>query len=233
MRENIDNIPSVLIGAFAAFWETVLGFLPNVLATLLVLVLGLLLAKVSKLLVDRLLGLFKFDLLIERTGLESYIAGSDYKVTIANLISGTIYWLIILMTITSIADLLHLQVISDLFERAVLYLPNIILALIILIFGTIFSRIVNRYVFNNLKKLSMDYALTLSIVAEIIIQVFIWFLALEQLQVNTVLLLIVLISVFGSLALACGLAFGFAGRELASELLTKARSKIEGGLDDD
>ena len=233
MGENIDNIPSVILGAFTAFWETVLGFLPNVIATVLLAVLGLILAKVSKIAVDRLLSLFKFDSLVEKTGLESYIAASDYNIRISNVISGTIYWLIILMTVTSIADLLHLEVISDLFERIVLYLPNIILAMVILIVGTIFSRIVNRYVFNNLKGFDMDLALTLAVVSEVVVQIFVWFLALEQLHVNTTLLLIVLSAVFGSMALACALAFGIAGQEVAREMINRARSKIEGGLDED
>lgn len=233
MGENIDNIPSVVLGAFAAFWETILGFLPNVLATLLLAILGLFLAKISKIAVDRMLGFFKFDNLVERTGLESYIAASDYDVKISNVISGTIYWLIILMTVTSIADLLHLEVISDLFERIVLYLPNIILAMVILIVGTIFSRIVNRYVFNNLKDLTMDLALTMAVVAEVIVQIFVWFLALEQLRVNTTLLLIVLSAVLGSIALACALAFGLAGQEIARDMISRVRSKIESGLDED
>ncbi len=233
MGQNIDTIPSVILGAFAAFWETILGFLPNIIATLLLAILGLFLAKVSKIAVDRLLGLFKFDRLVERTGLESYIAASDYDVKISNVISGTIYWLIILMTVTSIADLLHLEVISDLFERIVIYLPNIILATVILIVGTIFSRIVNRYVFNNLKEVAMDFALTLAVVAEVVVQVFVWFLALEQLHVNTTLLLIVMSAILGSIALACALAFGLAGQEIAREMLQGARKKIESGLDED
>ena len=233
MGQNIDKIPSVIIGAFAAFWETVLGFLPNVIATFLVAILGLVLAKVSKITVDRILSLFKFDSLVEKTGLESYIAASDYDIRISNVISGTIYWLIILMTVTSIADLLHLEVISELFERIVIYLPNIILAMVILIIGTIFSRIVNRYMFNSLKEFDMDMALSVAVVAEVIVQIFVWFLALEQLHVNTTLLLIVLSALLGSIALACALAFGLAGQDVAKEMINKARNRIEGGLDED
>ena len=233
MSENITTLSSVLLGAFATFWETILGFMPNVLATVVVLILGLMLAKFSKIIVERLLKLFKFDLLVQKAGLEAYVVDSGYDFKFTRLISGTIYWLIILLTITSIAELLHLKVISDLFERVVLYLPNIIAAFAILIFGTIFSRIGNRYVFNSLKNTSMDIALALGVVAEVVIQIFVWFLALEQLQVNTLLLLIVLSTVFGAIAFACAIAFGFAGQDLARDLLAKARNKIEKGIDSD
>lgn len=233
MEPQLDAFTSALIRALAAFWEKILGFMPNLLATFLVLIMGLFLAKFSKIVVERLLALFRFEALVQKTGLESYIAASGYKVTFSDLISGTIYWLVILMTITSIADLLHLEIISDLFERIVIYLPNVILAVIILIFGTIFSRIVNRYVFNTMKERAMDLALTLGIVAEIIVQVFVWFLALEQLQINTVLLLIVLCATFAFLALAGGIAFGFAGQKLAGEMLEKLRSKVERGIDEE
>lgn len=233
MNERVDTLSSVLIGAFAAFWETILGFMPNLLATFLVLAMGLFLAKFSKIVVDRLLKLFRFEALVQKTGLETYIASSGYDITFSNLISGTVYWLVILMTVTSIADLLHLEIISDLFERIVIYLPNVILAVVILILGTIFSRIVNRYVFNNLKERAMDLALSLGITAEVIVLIFTWFLALEQLQINTVLLLIVLTAVLSFLTLAGGIAFGLSGQKFATELLNKMRAKIEGGINEE
>lgn len=233
MTEQINTLSSVLLGAFSTFWETILGFMPNVLATFLVLAMGLFLAKFSKIVVERLLHLLRFDTLVQKTGLEDYLVAAEYDVTFSRLISGTIYWLVILLTVTSMADLLHLQIISDLFERIVLYLPNVILAVVILVFGTIFSRIVNRYVFNNLKERAMDLALSLAIVAEVIVQIFVWFLALEQLKVNTVLLLIVFSSVLGFLMLAGALAFGLAGQALARDLLEKARTKIEGGIEEE
>ena len=209
-----------------------MGFLPNIIATILVLVLGLVLAKFAKIVVERLLTLLHFDQLVQKTGLESYMRGSDYRANFTKMISGTVYWLIILITITSIADLLKLHAISDLFQRLVLYLPNIILAIIILIVGTILARIVNRYVFNSLREAAMDLALGIAIFAEIIVQVFTWFLALEQLQINTVLLTIVLGLAFGGIALAFALAFGLAGQQLAADMLSKARRKIEGGIED-
>ncbi|MBF2734785.1 MAG: hypothetical protein ISN26_01640 [Betaproteobacteria bacterium AqS2] len=226
------EITSIILSSFAAFWETVLGFLPKVIATFLILVVGILLAKAARIVVSRLLQLFRFDQLVEKTGLESYIIGSDYNIRFSGLISGTIYWLIILMMITSIAELLGLQVISDLFEKVVLYLPNIILAMVILIIGTIFSRIVNRYVFNNLKELSMDFALKVALVAEVVVQVFVWFLALEQLQVNTILLLVLFSCLMGAAALAAALAFGLAGKDLAAEILVRSRRGIESGIEE-
>lgn len=228
-----QDIPSVVFGAFATFWENLLGFLPNIIGVVAVMVVGPILAKVAKIVVERLLTLLHFDKLVAMTGLESYMRGSGYKVNFTTLISWTIYWLIILMAITAIADLLKLHVISSLFQRFVLYMPNIIVAIIILIVGTILSRIVNRYVFNSLKDASIDFALGVAIFVEIIVQVFTWFLALEQLQINTVLLIIVLGSAFAAIALASAIAFGFAGRELAGDMLAKARRKIEDGIDDD
>ena len=229
---EVERLPSVLITALTAFWETILGFLPNLVASVLVLVLGIFLARFSKIVLERLLHLFKFEALVQQTGLESYLASSGYGLTFSKLISGTVYWLVILMTISSIADLLHLDIISELFERFVIYLPNVILAIIILIVGTIFSRIVNRYVFTSLKDRSMDLALTVGIAAEVIVQIFVWFLALEQLQINTVLLLIVLSSVCFFFAIAGAIAFGWAGRTFAADMLEKMRSKVEGGIEE-
>lgn len=223
----------IIITSFTAFWEEVLGFLPNIIAALLVLVFGIVLAKVAKAFISRLLGFLRFDQLVEKSGLESFLIGSDYNIRLSSVVSGTFYWLIILMTITAVAELFELEAIKDLLERIVNYLPNILLALAILIVGTIFSRIVNRYVFTHLKEIAMDFALKAAIAAEVIVQVFVWFLALEQLQVNTVLLLVMLSCIMGALALAAAIAFGLAGQTIALDMLQRWRSNIASSMKED
>ncbi|MCY4325382.1 MAG: hypothetical protein OXC81_05110, partial [Betaproteobacteria bacterium] len=156
MTEQIDNIQAVMLAALTSFSSTVVGFLPNVLSTAVVLVAGLIGAKIAKVGVNKLLVLLNFDALVKRTGLESIFDNSEYNLSLSNIISTTVYWLVILLMVTTIADLLRLQIIYELFERFVIYLPNILVALAILIFGSIFSRIVNRYVFNMVKPYSME-----------------------------------------------------------------------------
>ena len=227
MTEQIDNIQAVLLAALTSFSGTVVGFLPNVLSTAVVLVAGLVGAKIAKVGVSKLLVLLNFDALVKRTGLESIFDSGEYNLSLSNIISTTVYWLVILLMVTTIADLLRLQVIYELFERFVIYLPNILVALAILIFGSILSRVVNRYVFNMVKSYSMEIALRAGMVIEYVVLIIIWFLALQQLQVNVVLLLLIIGILLGSIGLAAGIAFGLAGRKQAQQIITRLSKHIE------
>ena len=231
MTEQIDNIQAVLLAALTSFSGTVVGFLPNILSTAVVLVVGLIGAKIAKVGVGKLLVLLNFDALIKRTGLESLFDSSEYNLSFSNIISITVYWLVILLMVTTIADLLRLQIIYELFERFVIYLPNILVALAILIFGSILSRVVNRYVFNMVKPYSMEIALRSGIVIEYVVLIIVWFLALQQLQVNVVLLLLIIGILLGSIGLAAGIAFGLAGRKQARQVIDRLSKRI-GDIED-
>lgn len=216
---------SGFLESISVFWAQLWAFLPAVLAALFVAGAGVMLARIARAFVERLLKLIHFNRLAEKSGLEAFFSAGEYPITSAKVIGAAVYWIIILMAVTAAADLLRLKIISDLFERVVLYLPNVIVAVVILIFGMVFSRIVNRFVFGALKSLHFDNALAVGKVCEYVVQVFVWFIALEQLQINTDLLLIAFALAFGALCLAAAIAFGLAGRDAASRLIDKALRK--------
>ena len=234
MPEQIDNITTVLFQASSSFSTKILAFLPNVIASVVIFLVGLLIARLARAIVNRLLKMLNFNNIVTKTGLESIFSSTDYQISVSSLVAGTVYWLIILLMITEIAELLHLKVISDLFERLVLYVPNLMLALAILIIGTFFARIVNRYAFNIVKNvLNMDQALSVGITVEYLVLLFVWFVALEQLRINTVLLLIVISTIVISVALAAAIAFGLAGREHAARILDRTARRLQSGIDDE
>ncbi len=217
----------ILVRSIAAFWERIASFLTLFLMAAAILVVGVLIAVVARIFVSRFLKLVKFDRFVERSGLESFFSASPYPVTLSGIIGWIVFILIILTTMIAAADLLHLTIISHIFERIVLYLPRVILAVLILVFGVVFSRFLNNFVFGALTKARVGNALTISTTCEYMAQVFVWFFALEQL-LETHLLLVAFAILFGAFCLAGAIAFGLAGRRHASRLLSKGLEKIEG-----
>ncbi|MCY4324485.1 MAG: hypothetical protein OXC81_00440, partial [Betaproteobacteria bacterium] len=68
-------------------------------------------------------------------------------------------------------------------------------------------------------------------IVEYVVLIIVWFLALQQLQVNVVLLLLIIGIVLGSIGLAAGIAFGLAGRQQARQIISRL-SKHIGDIDD-
>jgi hypothetical protein len=135
------------------------------------------------------------------------------------------YWLVLLIVLVTVSSSLGLTAVADLFNRVALYLPNIIVAVLIIIFGTLLARFLNRLIFAWLRNLGVDGALTISTIAEYGVQVFAVFVALEQLAIGTQLLTTAFAILFGAICLALALAFGLGGRDWAAGVIQKWSQK--------
>lgn len=215
MNEPVD----LLVGTLQNFWAEIALFVPKLLAATVLLVAGWLLARLLRGAVRKVLGWMQFGGAVERSGLEALGRENGIELSIEALVSELVFWFAILIVVLSVANSLGLHVVAELLNRVVLYLPNLLVAILILVFGTLLARFVNRVVFAWLHGAKVDGALTLSTLSEYAIQVFALFLALEQLAIGTQLLLAAFVIAFGGLALAMALAFGLGGREWAAAKL--------------
>ncbi len=195
------------------------GFLPQLIMAVVVLLLGWMLAKVARSGVMRLLTLLKFDRATEKSGLEAFMKHAELNVSVASVLGNLIYWLIILVMIVTVANSLGLHMVADLFNKVVLYIPNVIVAILVLVFGTILARFINRLVFAWLNNLEFEGALTVSTFSEYAMLVFVFFIAMEQLQIANELLTAAFIIAFGAVGLAFAIAFGLGAKEWASHVI--------------
>ena len=219
---------SIFISSFNSIVGQMTDFIPKLLAALALLFLGWIIAKLIRGGVRRLLALAHFDQLAEKTGVEEFLKHGDMQITFSGIISEVSYWLVLLIVLVTVSSSLGLTAVADLINRVVLYLPHIVVAVLIIIFGTLLARFINRIVFAWLRNLGVDGALTISTVAEYGVQIFAIFVALEQLAIGTQLLTTAFAILFGAVCLALALAFGLGGREWASRAIDRwAKNKNE------
>lgn len=224
----MDQQFDVFVSSFNAVITQITGFMPKLLAALVLLFLGWLLAKAVRSGVRRLLSLAHFDRLAEKAGIEEFLKHGEMQVTLAGIISEVSYWLVLLIVLVTVSSGLGLTAVANLFNRVALYLPSIIVAVFILILGTLLARFINRLVFAWLRNLGVEGALTISTIAEYSVQIFAVFVALEQLAIGTQLLTTAFAILFGAICLALALAFGLGGRDWAAGVIQKWASKDSG-----
>lgn len=212
---------ALFIASFHDVIGQLAGFLPRLLIALVLLFFGWIVAKLVRSGVRRLLAVAHFDQLAEKTGVEEFLKHGDMHITFAGVISEVSYWLVLLIVLVTVSSSLGLTAVADLFNRVALYLPNIIVAVLIIIFGTLLARFINRMVFAWLRNLGVEGALTISTIAEYGVQVFAVFVALEQLAIGTQLLTTAFAILFGAICLALALAFGLGGREWAARAIER------------
>lgn len=207
------------------FWGQIALFMPKLLAAALLLLAGWLLARLLRAGVKRALSALGFSHMAEKSGLEALVKQGGIDLSLAGIIAGAIYWLVLLVVAVSAANSLGLDSVASLANKVILYLPNVVVAILILVFGTLFARVLNRLVFAKLNSNKFPGALSVSTSTEYAVQIFALFLALEQMGIGTTLLTVAFIIVFGGFVLTLALAFGLGGRDWAADRIKGWSSK--------
>jgi hypothetical protein len=221
MQQQLD----VFVASFTAFWTQLAGFVPQLLAALVLLFLGWLFANLVRTGVMKLLDVLKFDSLAEKTGIEAFLKQGNLDISLSRLLAKLAYWIIIFVVIVTVANSLGLHMVAELFNQVVFYIPNIIVAILVLVFGILVARFINRMVFAYLNNIGVQGALTISTLSEYGVIIFVVFVALEQLEIGTTLLTAAFQIGFGAIGLAFALAFGLGGREWAAGVIRKLTEK--------
>lgn len=221
MQYQID----IFLSSLNQFWVELVNFVPKLLAVIVILFFGWMVAKLVRIGVKRLLEITQFDAFAKRSGLESFMRSANFNVTLSGIISQVIYWLVILLFVITCANSLGLTEVASLLKELASYLPHIIVAILVVIFGTLFARFINRLVFAWLHSIKFEQALVISTSAEYCIQILAIFIGLEQLGIGMQLIHALFVIVFGAVFLALAIAFGLGGKEWAAKIIQQAEQK--------
>jgi len=221
MQNQID----LFLSALNEYWHQVMSVFPKLLAVFTMLIIGWGIALLVRFAVKRFLKWINFDRYTGKSGLEHYFKNDQFDISLSGFISQIIFWLVILLFVITGANILGMTELANMLHQLANYLPRIILAIVILIFGTLLSRFINRLVFAWLHSIKFDGALVVSTSAEYLVQFFAIFVALEQLNIGTQLITALFVIMLGSVFLALAIAFGLGGKEWAAEILKKRQSK--------
>jgi flagellar biosynthesis protein FliQ len=168
MQYQID----IFMASINQFWLQLVNFVPKLLAVIVILFVGWLVAKLVRAALKRLLILTQFDKFAQKSGLEAFMNSGNYNLTLSGIISQVVYWLVILLFVITGANALELPAVAQLLQQLASYLPHIIVAILVVVFGTLFARFMNRLVFAWLHSIKFQHALTVSTSTEYGIQIF-------------------------------------------------------------
>jgi hypothetical protein len=125
----------------------------------------------------------------------------------------------------AVFDLLGLTMGSDLVGQAADYVPNVLAAMVVLVFGSLGARFVRGLVEAYLNNVGVKEASGLGLLVHGALFSFVVILALEQLGIDVHLLSAAFQLAFGGLCLGLALAFGLGGRAWAEAILERTRNK--------
>lgn len=195
-------------------------FVPRVVLAIVILVAGWLTAKIVRFAIVKMLRAVNFNVVTEKAGIDGFLrqGGGDFD-TIA-LIGALFYWLVILAALMIAFNSLGLAYVTDLIGRVVLFVPKVLVAVVILVFGTYFARFVAAALTTYLSNVGVGEAHVIGRLALYAIMAFVVLIALDQLGLGEILRQTFLI-VVAAIAFALALAFGLGGQKRAAELIER------------
>jgi hypothetical protein len=195
--------------------------LPRLGLALIVLFAGWLIAKMVRFAVARSLRAVNFHVVSERAGVDGFLRDGGMGVGMTEILAGLVYWLVILAALVMGFNLLGLAYITDLLTRVLLFVPQVIVAVLIIAFGAYFARFVGGAVAAYCRSVRFQDADALGALARYAILIFVVLIALDQVHIGGDIIRQTFLIVLAGVVFALALAFGLGGRDWAAQFLER------------
>jgi Conserved TM helix len=215
VRDTGDAFKASLAGALNTF----LSAIPRIIGFAVVLIVGWIVSSVLARGVQALLHAVKFNDLARRSGFADFVQKMGVRDDSSGVIASIVKWFVRLVTLVVAFDTLGLPAVSNVLNQLLLWLPNLIVALVVLVVGGLAANALARLVRGTTAAAGFSNPDTLETVTRVAVWSFAVVVAVNQLGIATTFINTLLIGVVGALALAFGLAFGLGGRDRAAQVL--------------
>ncbi|HYF17209.1 MAG TPA: small-conductance mechanosensitive ion channel [Ramlibacter sp.] len=228
-----------LAAAMAMFFAAI----PKVIGFAVILIVGWLLSSLVEKGVAALLRAVRFNDLAAKSGFAGFVSKMNVGTTTANadgtagrqhaatdpagMIALVVKWFIRLIAAVVAFDALGLPAVSEVLRELLLWLPNVIVALVVLVIGGLAARALSNLVRGAAGEAGLSNANLLAKVASGLVWAFAIVVAVNQIGIATALVNTLFMAFVGAIALGLGLAFGLGGRETAGQILSKWYSSAQ------
>jgi len=217
----------VLTDSFQSLWVGVISFVPNLIVAVIIFILGWIIGAVLGRVVAQIIKAVRVDSALESAGAGDMLSRAGFRLDSGAFIGGLVKWFFIIAFLVAAFDVLGLNQVNIFLQEVVLgYLPNVIVAALILLVAAVIADAMQKVVVGSSKAAGIEHAHFLGGVTRWSIWIFAIIVALSQLGIAQSFMQILFTGVVVMLALAGGLAFGLGGKEEAQRFLEKLRKDI-------
>ena len=208
-------------------WAGVIGFIPLLFGAIIVFLIGWVVSMAVGKLVEQVIRALKVDMLLQKLDFEKALERAGVKLNAGAFIGGLVKWFLVIVFMLASVNILgeRFKPISDFLVSVLQYLPNVIVAALILVIAALVADTAEAIVRGSVGALGMKVS-PAAVLTRWAIWIFAVIAALLQLGVAAVLLQTVVTGVVAMMALAFCLAFGLGGRDAAADVITKMRQDI-------
>jgi small-conductance mechanosensitive channel len=228
---DLDVWTQSFSNALSGFWTEIASFLPNLIATIIVIYIGLFISKIITKWVAKILEKLGFDKLCQKLSVDKAIKTLGVKLTPSEMIGKLLYVFFVLIILVAGADTLGLDRFSAILDEFVLYLPKLLGAVVITLIGLFIANLVKTQVESSLDSLGVEYGAAAGRVLQLLVLFITFSLVTGQLELEMALLNTIFTVLIASLGIALALALGLGTKTIANSIVSGiyAREQLSPG----
>jgi small-conductance mechanosensitive channel len=215
----VSDWGTALMSSVAAALALLLAGIPKLIGFVLILVIGWLVASALAAIVAAVLRSVRFNDLAQRSGFAGFVRQMGVNRDAAGFLADVTRWFVRLIVLVAAFDALGLPAVSTVLEQLLMWLPNLVVALVVLVLGGLAANALHGLVRGATAEAGLGDPNLLANIARIAVWAFAVVVAVNQIGIATALVNTLFMATVGAFALALGLAFGLGGRDTAAQIV--------------
>ena len=218
--QPIQDVGDAVLLAITDALRNFLGFLPQLIGALIVLILGWIISGIIAGLIERALRAVGFERAAESSGIAGFIqqSGAGPQWTASKVVAEIVKWFIRLIALQAAASILGMPQLTEIINSILLFLPNVVVALAIVVVGALIAKFVAGLVRGATSEMGFGNPDLVANIARYAIIAFAVIAAVNQLGIAPTVVNTLFIAIVGAVAAAFALAFGLGGRDVAAQI---------------
>src|SRR3989338_1481548 len=223
----IQDWTSIVAGSLQNLWVGFIGAIGRIIGALIVLLIGLVVAAGLGALIERLVTIVKLDKVLSNLGLQEHFSRAGISLNSGKFFGKIVYWFFVIVFLLAASDILGFYSLSTFLKETLLYIPNVIVAVLIMLAAVVIASALKKIVHASVSGAKLHASNFLGSLTWWAVTIFGFFAALSQLGVAVAMINALVTGFVAMLALAGGIAFGLGGKDYASHLVSKLRDHVE------
>lgn len=224
---TVQDFGTTTISSLATVWAAFIIAVPKVIGFIVIVIIGWFVASLIAKGVSALLHAIKFNQLAQRSGFSDLVQKMGIQTDASGFLALIVKWFIRLIVLIVAFDALGLPAVSDVLKRLLLWLPNLVVALVVLVLAGLLAKALASLVRASAAKARLGNPDLLAAIASTAVWAFAIVIAVDQVGIATTLVNTLFMGTVFAFSLALGLAFGLGGKDTAGQMVSEWRGKAQ------
>ena len=223
----LDTWGGVLHNSFQSLWAGVIKFIPNLIVAIVIFCIGWAIGAVIAKGIAHFMKMIKFDEALQKAGFEGFVRKSGLNLNSGHFLGGIVKYFIIIVFLIASFDVLGLNQVTVFLQQIVMgFLPQLIIAVLILLVGGVVGDVLSRVVVASARTANLSQANFLGAISRWGVWIFAILIALSQMGIAGAFIQTIFTGLVVAISLALGLSFGLGGQKAAEKAIDDIKENI-------